>query len=170
MAKYSQIVEWLFYELQVYNRNTGATFKNFDEDSFMCLDDMRYYYDKKITQKQYDKAREHLKNLICNADYYIADNKEMLQLHDNHTLWRLSVSKNYDGNIDEIYSFAVLDTIRKFNEITSADGGGIGCYGRSGRHVCIPITLHNLENFACFKGIAESLENEVIEIISSLVA
>lgn len=160
-TKWESVAENLLEELLIFSNNTGMTFKKFSPVWFMSLEDYKFYYDEAIRKNQYDKAKEYIENLIYNADFYVDDHKEMLQLHDHHTLWKINLPENYFGNFEFEYNCAVQHALIEFIKKASVDGE-IGYYGRSGRHVCVPLTFHNLANYSKLKEIAENLEKEVI--------
>lgn len=146
--KWKRLAKYLFNELKSHN------------DDFMDIEDVRYYYDKTVTELQYKKATEYINALINNARFYCVENRElMIELHDNHTLWNISVPE-YCINPELEYCNLIEE---KCDEFTERTGIEIGCYGRSGRHICIDYNFENLEHYSTYKKLAEKLENEVIK-------
>lgn len=88
---------------------------------------------------------------------YYADgaNAWMLELHDEHTLWKVE----NDSLDDEEYGFIVQGLCEMFQAST---GVSVGCYGRSGRHVCMEDTPLNRLNYHRLREYALLLEGECV--------
>lgn len=157
--KWKNLAQFLFDELSCID--------NCYEDDFMCIEDVRYYYDESVTENQYNKAKEYLLKIISNAKFYVVENRELfLQLHDNHTLWKINVPENYNGEYFEFEYCNIVES--KLNEFFKKTKVEAGCYGRSGRHICIPVTMENLENYDKYQVLAEKLEQDVINHFDTL--
>lgn len=89
--------------------------------------------------------------------YYASELGEaMLELHDEHTLWKVR------GDIeDEDYGLIVEDLCGAFQGET---GVQVGCFGRSGRHVCIPDTPMNRLNYGRYRKLALAMEAECVRL------
>jgi len=94
--------------------------------------------------------------------YYSEDQrKTMLELNDNHTLWKI-VNENL--TMDD-YSFMLNAVINQFENITKTE---LFLCGRSGRHVCIEDNKRNQLNYWKYKTIAEKLEHQLIDDCNNL--
>ena len=83
----------------------------------------------------------------------------MLQLHDEHTLWKVGNDALADDAGLETYWFIVQGLCEMFKESTGVE---VGCYGRSSRHVCVEDTPMNRLNFHRLKAYALLLEAECV--------
>jgi hypothetical protein len=96
----------------------------------------------------YDNAR-------ANNLYYSEDlGEEMLELSDNHTLWK--IHKDFD--MDYYYQmcdYAIADLSSKYNT-------QFYMLGRSGRHICVENTSQNRRRFKSLVKAVIKKENEIV--------
>jgi len=78
-----------------------------------------------------------------------------LELHANHTLWKID---NEELNDDDIY-IEVESAIDAFESITGTD---VYLLGRSGRHVCVEDNKKNSKRYHYLKKVALELEKDFI--------
>lgn len=116
------------------------------------------YWDD-VDEVVFDSTKDYLVKLLESADYYTDGGITYLQLHDNHTFWKI------ESEIDEYELTAILDDI--FEEFKAQTGQNAYGLGRSGRHICVDFTLDNLENYEILKETALDLEREFINTVNS---
>lgn len=122
-----------------------------------------YYYDLK--KSYYNKAVKMVRQALVNLknNWYSGEgtDRSMLELNDNHTVWELA-NENLEGYdyTAELWSEIVE---RKLDDFKKETGVDVGCYGRMGRHVCVPLTLENCLNFYKLQEVQERLEQEAID-------
>lgn len=137
-----------------------------ENDWFICYEDYKYYYDDSITKQTYNKALKNVKDSLYSGQYYYAEEcgKYMLQLSDNHTLWNISCNEEYfKHHTEEDFEADYFGIVEQSKEDFEAEFGfQFGCYGRSGRHICVDITLENLKWYFKLKEKQEELEENVI--------
>lgn len=80
----------------------------------------------------------------------------MLQLHDEHTLWKVDNELLED---DEAYWFIVDEVLGQFEGET---GVPVSLCGRSGRHVCVEDTPMNRLNYHRLRKVALEYEAECV--------
>jgi len=85
---------------------------------------------------------------------------EYLELHRNHTMWRLNNENLSYQDSEELYTALVLQAIDEFENKT---GVNVYLLGRSGRHVCVDDTAENSKRYNYLKKTAKKLENLVVE-------
>ena len=130
------------------------------KDAYFEYDDveeLREYYGNipGVGAKVFDATRDYLENLVFSAEYY----DEMLELHDRHTLWDVY-------GISDLDWVGIVDIVAEKFKVQT----GVTVYfeGRSGRHICVDITLDNLINYDKLVETALDLEDEAIEMANNL--
>ena len=150
------LLEYLFNEVEFTGRGGAEP----DIDRLSSYDDIIEYYDDTITKKEFKDTGEYLVKLVFDAKYYYNDDDRevYIQLSDNHTMWDINV------DISEYkYSDMVDFAISKFESKTGVD---LYLLGRSGRHVCVKLTLDNLEKYKELSEIQSKLEKELVNDIN----
>lgn len=93
--------------------------------------------------------------------YYARDaGKALLQLHDEHTLWKVDNDAVLEDGGDT-YGLIVRDLCEAFEGET---GVPVGCWGRMGRHVCVEDTPMNRLNFHRLRKLALEFEKECVRV------
>jgi hypothetical protein len=113
----------------------------------MEMKDVKYY----LTACAYIEALPD-KFRVYSPDF---ENKEYLELNDNHTLWEID---NEDFNVEE-YNYIVEDAMNEFSFRTDEE---LYLLGRSGRHACVEFTVENLLNYEALQEIQREIEENVI--------
>lgn len=100
------------------------------------------------TKSEYDNAR-------ANNLYYSEElGKEMLELSDSHTYWKIK------GNIDfDFYLQVCNDAVEN---LSSKYNTQFYMLGRSGRHICVENTSQNRRRFKSLVKAVIKKENEII--------
>lgn len=78
-----------------------------------------------------------------------------LELHDNHTLWKIERVFDFDDYEHEV-SKAIFAMENRYKNLEVLQ------FGRSGRHICVPDTLTNRRRYKALVQYAEQLEQMVI--------
>lgn len=97
------------------------------------------------------------------ANYKFYDNYNdgrYLELHDNHTLWKISVDvpeKRYNDEIELL----IWDMERHYKDLK------VFMLGRSGRHICVEDTPANRRRYRHLVSYAEKLEQEIVDYFNN---
>lgn len=83
--------------------------------------------------------------------------EELLEVSDRHMLW----SANVDEETEWLYDNECRDSIARLSAHYHTP---IGCYGRSGRHVCIPDTPANRRNYRHIVKAVRREQDRIIEL------
>jgi hypothetical protein len=78
-----------------------------------------------------------------------------LELHDNHTLWKIDRAFNFDDYEYEV-SRAIFAMENRYKDLE------VFQFGRSGRHICVPDTPTNRRRYKALVQYAEQLEQMII--------
>jgi len=90
---------------------------------------------------------------------YRDSGRDYLQLHDHHTMWKIT-NEHVDENVFNMYVEGAVDLFKeKFNE-------QIYGLGRSGRHICVENTDRNRRRYKSMKRYALKLEKDVIKMVN----
>lgn len=128
-------------------------------DNFIDYFDDYWEINSGVDESVFNATKQHLEDLLYSATYYSDRDEVYLQLHDNHTFWKI------ESEIDEYELTAILDDIAE--EFTAQTGKTFYGLGRSGRHICVDFTLDNLENYEILKETALDLEQEFIDTVNA---
>lgn len=92
--------------------------------------------------------------------YYAEETRaELLEVSDRHVLWRANVDEE-----NEYDYYAECD--KAIAELSEHYHTQLGCYGRSGRHVCIPDTPANRRNYRHIVKAVEREQDRLIKMFS----
>lgn len=158
MAKYNEILEYMYYE------STPNEIVEYSE----VKEYFKVYYDgTTVTRKQYEKACRELSEIFNVIVYYTYDGKDYIELSDNHTLW------DFDFELDKsesaIFETTYCDEVNRAAEDFEQETGVELFYlGRSGRHVCVIDNFENARLYASLQEIQKRLESEVIKNITNM--
>jgi len=153
------------------NENTlyYQTLKNiFDEHKKDVLEEAKNYGDDldtfdKIVESDYadDIFGEFWDEILTEIHEYIysAWCNSSLQLHDKHTLWKIN-NEDLPDDFIELYS---VDVTAYCDLFVTETGVEIYCLGRSGRHVCVDLTLDNLKRYEELRKLALEYEKCIID-------
>lgn len=169
ITKTNIAAQYIFDEIMQLIISQGINPADVQDDWFIELEDYKYYYDDSIRKSTFNRALELVKEAIYSGEYYCADGKYLLQLNDNHTLWQINLTEDYikdnhGGDFEMDYCYMVEEALDNFKEETNIE---IGCYGRSGRHICVDITLENLQQYAKLVKLQKELENNIIDYFNN---
>lgn len=92
--------------------------------------------------------------------YHEWNGDKYLQLHDNHTIWKINKDFKWDDYNEEVY-LCKLNMEQYFKDLT------IYQLGRSGRHICVEDTPINRRRYKHLVAYAEKLEQELIEYFNN---
>lgn len=84
-----------------------------------------------------------------------------LQLHDNHTIWKIDKDFKWDDYEYEV-EIALLRMSTRYKDLT------IYQLGRSGRHICVEDTPINRRRYKNLVAYAEKLEQELIDYFNNV--
>jgi len=138
-----------------HGRYVSDIYYDYDADSIDGFDE-DYIAEQGITPEIFEATKQYLEDLIYEAKYYEDGYTMYLQLHDNHTLYDID-NPNFT---DQDYYDLTMTVSDEFEEQTGIEVYGLG---RSGRHICVDLTLENLENYKDLVDTALELEKWFIE-------
>lgn len=131
-----------------------SEYRIFDLANIPSFEEVREYFDDSITKPKYERCVKLLTDAVEGVETYSDDGRTYIQLSDNHTALQL------DCDIEpEMYGTLVDRAIEDFKQETGVD---LYLLGRSGRHVCVDVNLHNLLNYATLCQVQSKLEKKVI--------
>lgn len=144
---FEQVYDGPYRREGTLSKDKIPSFTELREQFDMEMKDIKYY----LTACAYiDALPEKFK--MYSPDY---ENKEYLELSDNHTFWEID---NEDFNMDD-YNYIVDDAISEFSFRTDEE---LYLLGRSGRHACVDFTVENLLNYEALQEIQREIEENVI--------
>jgi hypothetical protein len=91
---------------------------------------------------------------------YYDNNKSYLELHANHTVWKL----DNEHTDDDLYCWTVEAAVERFEDET---GVPLFMLGRSGRHICVEDTAENSRKYQYLRNKALKLEKEVVDTFNN---
>lgn len=139
LDKYYHIVDYINKE------------SNIGEYNIPTYDEVIYYVDDTISDQEYKTLVDTYLNAIKDIKVY----EGMLELSDDHTMWRI------DAPIDEVEYNDVVDRYtKKFEDENNVE---IVALGRSGRHICVEATL---ENILRYNDLKDSMETTIDDMVS----
>jgi hypothetical protein len=102
-----------------------------------------------------------------NKDIQYYDN--MIQLHDNHTFWKLNnntINENNNKNVDLFLYNKLLP--KYFEMFKEKMGVELFALGRSGRHICVEDNDYNRRHYKSFKNYVLKLEKMFIDEFNAI--
>lgn len=138
-----------------------GTIKDYEFDS---LEEVQDWYDENVTEEMYNKVVAIVTKALENVKFYRADNKTLIELNDNHTMWDIEIPEGKEAGFDSYMTYRYSDVVTEAaNEFEEETGVPMYFEGRSGRHVCVPNNFLNAYKYNELKSKQEQLEKEVIE-------
>ena len=156
-----RLLEEMFYGTNVYYDRRDAYVEDIEfGDYFENYDFYKENYsdDPRITPKIFNDTKEYLIELIMKPKYYYSEDlhDHLLELHDIPVLQEVD-NKLFDFGV---YDMLISETLDRFAAQT-----GVEAYlcGRSGRHVCVDITIDNLIDYTKLQKVAVDLAQWFID-------
>lgn len=147
----SALYDYIFTECEIDRQGNIAYMPEYDN--------IINYYDDTITEEQYNKCVSDIETLIKNAKFYSDDGQVYIELNDNHTL------NDINRAIDDL---EYVETIYRYHEMFEEETGeSFYNLGRSGRHICVDLTLENLLKYDELKATQEKFEQAFIKDLNS---
>lgn len=156
-----RLLEEMFNGTEVYYDRHDAYVEDIEfEDYFEDYDFYKENYsnDPRITTMIFNDTKEYLVELLMRPKYYYSEdmNSHLLELHDIRVLHDV-----YNESFDEgVYDILISEALDRFAAQT-----GVEAYlcGRSGRHVCVDITIDNLIDYTKLQKVAVGLSQWFID-------
>ena len=141
-------------------------FDNSDKD-VNYLPDYEEFRDSimEVSEDVYNKAKEKVIEAINNLNEHHYEDYDggygtVLELNDNHTIWKLT----NENKSDEEWASIVNSKLAQFEAETGVE---LLLLGRMGRHACVEPTYDNCMNFDFLQETQERLEEEAINEFNS---
>lgn len=154
------LLEYLYSEIVDIDRRGNAEV----HDDYLTYQDIIDTYSEDITEEQYNKCIQIIKDLAEDVKYYRPDGgNALLQLSDNHTMFQLDLDPELDG-LDEIYWGIADKYLQAFEEETGVEPFA---EGRSSRHICVANTFDNFLNYNKLQEYQKVFEQQFIDFMNT---
>lgn len=153
VEEYSDELMRYIYDETTYDVDRNGSVSNINFPEYDYFND----YVMSIDKKSFDEAVEKIRNALSNVKLYDDSDGSgvYLELSDNHTMYDL----NDNGKSEEEWFSIVKSKEVEFENETDVP---LRFLGRSGRHVCVDLTLENIINYDKLKEVQERLEKEAV--------
>ena len=94
--------------------------------------------------------------------------ENMLELHDNHTFWKLNNETAENISTNEFYNVINYLTEKYNNIFNKKFNTNLYGLGRSGRHICVENNDFNKRHYKSMKRYALKLEKDFVEDFNNI--